>query len=227
MNKPIFNAKYLTFLSIGYVCSIICSLVLFTKQVQFGNYALNGGTISYPVTYFIAGLIAEIYGYSQSRKANWSATIWANLFALATSIIIRLPSPAGYENDTRHLLIVLGYDWRFAFSGTIAFIISSFMMTYFISRWKVLLNGKYYFLRFVGSVVIAEFFDTIIVFSLALIGVMNFHQIAELIIIAYLFKVISSLLLAYPAAIISTLIKKAEGIDIFDYDINYNPFKIS
>lgn len=227
MDNKIFNSKYLTFLSIGYVCSIICSLVLFTKQVKIGHYALNGGTISYPVTYFIAGLIAEIYGYGQSRKANWSATIWSNLFALATSLIIRLPSPQGYSDDTHHLLVVLGYDWRFAFAGTIAFIVSSFMMTYFISRWKVLLNGRNYFLRFVGSVVIAEFFDTVIVFFIALIGIMSTQQILELIITAYLFKIISSLVLAYPAALIASIIKNSEGFDIFDYKVNYNPFKIS
>lgn len=227
MKNSILDSKYLTFLTMGYVASIICSLILFTKQVQIGDYALNGGTIAYPITYLIAALIVEIYGYKQSRKANWSATILANSFALMTSIIIRLPSPTGYADNTNNLLIVLGYDWRFAFAGSVAFIITSFMMAYLISRWKVLLKGKNYFLRFIGSVIIAEFFDTIIVFSIALIGVMSVNKIIELIIIAYLFKIISSFILAYPATILANAIKKAEGIDIFDEKIDYNPFKIS
>jgi len=43
----------------------------------------------------------------------------------------------------------------------------------------------------------------------------------------YLFKMLYALIAVWPAAMLVRALKKAEGVDIYDCGISYNPFRLS
>jgi len=43
----------------------------------------------------------------------------------------------------------------------------------------------------------------------------------------YLFKMLYALIAVWPAAMLVHVLKRAEGVDIYDRGINYNPFRLN
>jgi len=47
----------------------------------------------------------------------------------------------------------------------------------------------------------------------------------ELILSAYIIKLLVTPIAAIPATLLAALLKKFEGADVYDYAVDYNPFK--
>ena len=110
-------------------------------------------------------------------------------------------------------------------SSFIAFIISSLINIYAITRWKVLWQGKYFWLRSLGSSTIAEALYSFIAILMMEIGSIPLASIWKVIVISYFIKVSYSILFAWPGNLIVNYIKSTTKIDVYDYPANYNPFK--
>jgi len=52
-------------------------------------------------------------------------------------------------------------------------------------------------------------------------------KIMFLMIDGYLFKMLYALIAVWPAAMLVHVLKRAEGVDIYDRGINYNPFRLN
>lgn len=60
---------------------------------------------------------------------------------------------------------------------------------------------------------------------LALYGTLNIKEITILIAYAYTYKIIFAIIISGPANFLANLLKSKENIDIYDYNVSYNPFK--
>ena len=65
-----------------------------------------------------------------------------------------------------------------------------------------------------------------IFYPLAFIGSMPFRTILSIIVTQVTVKTLYEVIILPVTALISRKLKEKEGIDTFDYDIKYNPFKI-
>jgi len=66
----------------------------------------------------------------------------------------------------------------------------------------------------------------VIFYPLAFIGSMPFKTILSIIVTQVTVKTLYEVIILPVTAMISRKLKAKEGIDTFDYDIKYNPFKI-
>jgi queuosine precursor transporter len=94
-----------------------------------------------------------------------------------------------------------------------------------MSKMKILTKGKHLWTRTIGSTVVGQFVDTLLVMTIIFAGSQTFTTIWKLILGGYFAKV------AYEAVatpltywVVNTL-KRAEGIEIFDEGVDFNPFK--
>ena len=65
-----------------------------------------------------------------------------------------------------------------------------------------------------------------IFYPLAFIGAMPFKTILSIIVTQVTVKTLYEVVILPVTALISRKLKEKEGIDTFDYDIKYNPFKL-
>ena len=87
--------------------------------------------------------------------------------------------------------------------------------------------GRYFWLRSLCSTAIGEATFSVIGGTLAYAGVLPWSKIVFLMLDGYLFKMLYALIAVWPAAMLVGLLKKAEGVDIYDRGISYNPFKLN
>jgi len=65
-----------------------------------------------------------------------------------------------------------------------------------------------------------------IALSMEFISVVPWHTLLKLIIVSFMIKLVINPIFAIPSSIIAAILKRIEQIDIYDHDIEFNPFKI-
>jgi hypothetical protein len=89
---------------------------------------------------------------------------------------------------------------------------------------KIWTSGRHLWTRTVGSTVVGQAVDTFVLMIIAFSGSLNASLIANLIVSGYLGKVLYEVLATpFTYAIVNGL-KRAEGLDPFDYGTRFNPF---
>lgn len=138
--------------------------------------------------------------------------------------MINLKSPLFMHNqiEFNH---TLGNMLRFVISGIIANIVSNFLNVYLISKWKILMKGKHFWLRSVASTALSELMLNIITGTLAFAGTLTLGHVGNIILSGYLLEIFYAFIFVWPGWVLILYLKKKEHIDVYDYNTNYNPFR--
>ncbi|EKD92385.1 MAG: hypothetical protein ACD_29C00032G0004 [uncultured bacterium] len=140
--------------------------------------------------------------------------------------MLRLPYPPFWQNTAESYTIALKSTARAVIVGDIAILVGQFLNAYLITKWKILVRGRYFWLRSVGSSIVG---DTITV-SLAILGIfggrMSTDALLTTLIPELVIMVFFTALGAFPASIIAKILAKAENLNNFDIGVNFNPFKL-
>jgi queuosine precursor transporter len=229
MNKTVTSSqaqyKAFAFLSMLYIPVILSSNVLLYKIATIGPFTLTVGSFVTPFWFIITDVIAEVYGYKLARKLIWSGITCEFIFTFICVPLIHLPSPAFWHYQPAYDQ-VLGKLPRIMVGAILAVLVGSFLNTYLITKWKILIQGKYFWLRSMGSSGLGQliFTGTSITFDLA--GTLPYSTIIELIAVSFAIKLIVTPFATIPASIAVYYLKKLENIDIYDYNTDFNPFKL-
>lgn len=216
--------KYTMFLAVFYFVGWAATYPMVYKMVFINGVLETGAIFLFPLSYAIADIITEVYGYRLARQITWIGLICGFIYAAALYFVTAMPS-ATFWHDNGSYQVVFGKILRAYFSLTLASIVGNFINIYIISKWKIYLEGKHFWLRSLISTCIAELSFTLIGGTLAYAGVQPWSKIIFLMLDGYLFKVLYALIAVWPAFLVATLLKRAEGTDVYDYDISYNPLK--
>lgn len=218
--------KWLLLLAMIYLTGWTTSYLMVYKMVQVAGILETGAIFLFPLSYAIADIISEVYGYKSARQVVWFSLIVGLLFCSALEIVAQLPA-ANFWHKQNDYLTVFSPILRAYISLTIASLIGNFANIYLISKWKLLMHGKHFWIRSLISTGIGEFFFTVIGGSLAYFGVQPAEKIFFLMLDGYLFKMLYASIAVWPATFIVFSLKKSEKVDIYDHGVNYNPFKLS
>ena len=89
---------------------------------------------------------------------------------------------------------------------------------------KVMTNGKYLWTRTVGSTVVGQLIDTVVVIVIIFAGKESIDTIIKLIIGGYFTKVLYEAAMTPVTYWVVNFLKRAEGVDVFDRHTDFNPF---
>lgn len=216
--------SYFNFLSMLFVTLMLGTYVLAYKMVAVGPFIESGGIFIFPLNYALTDITTEVYGFEKTKKLIKNGLLCCFLFAMIVPLIAILPSPKdwGYHESYKY---VLGNVFRFFFANTIGLIIGIVINSYLIAKWKIILNGKYFWIRSIASSSIGELITSIIADIVAFIGTTDFIGLFKLMLAIYAVKLTYALLLAWPNTLIVIHLKLKEGIKLFEQESwNFNPF---
>lgn len=220
------NTKYLILIVMAYFTATLAADVVAFKFVSYDHIVISGATIVFPLTYLFGDVITEVYGYNVARQVIWLSLIGELLFAVIIRLIILMPYPhfADYHQayDTAIAPMLM-----FVVGGVIGNIASSFLNVYLISKWKIVLSGRHFWLRSVVSTAISELIIIGVAVVIGFSSRLSFTQEFQVFGWAYLLEIIYAFIFVWPAVYVIRFLKKAEGLDSYDLGINYNPFKIT
>ena len=108
------------------------------------------------------------------------------------------------------------------------YLIGGFSNSAILSRLKVLMKGRFLWVRAMVSTLVGQLLDSLVFVSVAcLTGVFGWELFTTLVLTNYLFKVFVEAII-FPLTFLTALkLKKNEGIDTFDVGVRLNPFSRS
>jgi len=219
------NAKFILPLAMLYITLNITSDTVAFRFYNLGELAISASGLIYPLSFFITDSIAEVYGYVAARKVIWAGLVCELIFAILAELLIRLPLKSPITNQ-HAFIITLGPVLRFVFSCIIGDIAGIFLNIYCISKWKIILNGRFFWIRSIFSTSLGELFQTFISVFLAFSGYSNFATNLRIAATTYGLLVAYAVILVWPTWLFTATLKRKERIDVYDIKTNFNPFRL-
>jgi uncharacterized integral membrane protein (TIGR00697 family) len=217
-------SQYILILGMVNITISLAADVVAYKLVNLGPALLPGAPLIFPLTYIIGDIVAEVYGYTAAKRIIWITLVCELFFALAIKLIIHLPSPL-FWNQQHSYNEVIDPILRFVLAGILAVVFSSFINIYIISKWKILMKGRHFWLRSLGSSAIGGFILVLVTILVGFSGNIPWSKLVYMILSVYSIEVLYSLLGVWPASIITGFLKLEEQLDVYDTETNFNPFK--
>lgn len=207
------------------VAQKICAIGPFTiGGVTVGPFLLSGAQILFPITYIFGDIFVEVYGYGASRRAIWIGFFSAALLAVMALITTSLPAAPEWKNQEAFEK-VFGFVPRVLIASLVAYWCGEFANAFVMSKMKLLTKGKHLWTRTIGSTVVGQFVDTIVVIFVIFVGVYDLGTMLNLIFTGYFAKVIYEATATPLTYLVVNTLKRAEDVDVFDEGVNFNPFQ--
>lgn len=221
----IINLKFILPLALLYLTIYLAAASVSYKMVSLGKVLEPGPPFIFPLSYVIGDIIAEVYGYSVAKKIIWLTLAFEFLYAILITLVLKLPYPDFWTMQNAYDQ-VFGQLIRFVFAGFLAVVCSHFINIYVFSKWKILLNGKHFWLRSIGSSAIGGFVLIAIIMIFGYSGTVDARSAIVMFFSIYALELIYACITAWPAWLISGYLKIKEQLDVYDTNTNFNPFTI-
>jgi hypothetical protein len=200
------------------------SVLLDYKLISIHSFVASSATFIISITFFLSDVIAEVYGYQKAKQVVFSGVVGLVLFSSIGFFLQKLSTPPEYHRYAHAYDIILNLLFRAGISNAVAIMIGSVINVYYVSRWKVILRGRYFWLRSLGSSIVGEAIYTIFVVSLLNIGLVSPKQFIQILFISYSYKLIFDLFAIFPTCLLAQWLKKKENIEEYPLSKVMLPF---
>lgn len=216
---------------------IVSNIASSAKIVDWGfsifgfPFAFDAGTILFPISYIFGDVLTEVYGFKRSRRVIWTGFAMLALSAFVLWLVRIMPGEAtweGYAGQEAYDAILGGMtSGGIVVASLTAYLVGEFSNSTVLARMKVATQGRYLWLRTIGSTLVGQGVDTTIFILVATIaGVFPWELFGTLVVTNYVFKVgIEALMTPVTYQIVNRL-KKAENEDYYDTDTRFTPFAV-
>src|SRR5436190_8256922 len=212
-------------LSIFIVVLLVSNLVG-QKICSFGPFRISGAQLLFPITYIFGDVFTEVYGYRASRRAIWLGFFASGLMALMGMITVALPPAPDWPNQ-QAFATVFNFVPRLVIASLIAYWCGEFANSYVMAKMKILTQGRMLWTRTIGSTVVGQAVDTIVLMIIAFGGSVSWQLVVTLIVSGYLGKVLYEAAMTPVTYWVVGSLKRYEGVDTYDTDTEFSPFHIA
>ncbi len=217
--------KYLVWLIALFFTSYAATLILQNRVMAIGHLSVCAAIIAYPLSYTIADIITEVYGYNMSRQLIWSGILSWIIVASLIDISIHTPIPPFWIKYDEAYDFVMAPVFRGVMLGIVSVLIGQFINIYLLTKLKIKTKGKYFILRSIASTAVGDLITVVLALFGVFAGRMPTTNILGIVFYEYIFMFIYAIVMSIPAAMIAAHLKKLEGVDVYDFSTNFNPFK--
>ncbi len=223
-----------TFVAVLLISNIASSAKIIDWGVSVGGLplAFDAGTLLFPISYIFGDVLTEVYGYARGRRVIWTGFALAALMGLTFFAVARLPGEANWEATTGQAAYnaVLGgvSNGGILVASLAAYFAGEFSNSFVLAKLKVATQGRFLWVRTIGSTLVGEGVDSVIFVVIAsAFGVFPWAAALSIIVANYIFKVSIEVIFTPVTYRIINFLKRHEGVDYYDRDTDFNPFKLS
>ena len=213
--------RYLDRITGLFVAVLIISNIASVKIVTVGPFTFDGGTLLFPVAYIFGDVLTEVYGYRASRRVICTGFAALALMIVTLAVVDVLPP------GNSAFSAVLGQAPRIALGSLLAYWAGEFTNSFVLARLKVATGGRWLWMRTIGSTLVGEGVDTFVFVLVAFAGTLPNEVLVAILASNYIFKCgVEVVFTPVTYAVVSRL-KRAEGVDAFDRDTDFNPLLLN
>ncbi len=235
------NYRFFPLVASVFVTCLIVSNIMAVKLVSFGTLPVIGvltlpaAVIIFPLSYIFGDVLTEVYGYARARQVIW---IGFGCNALAVSAIWLgglLPAAPVWTAGTysspdaaqQAYEAILGFTPRLLLASLTAYLFGEFLNSFVLAKLKVVTHGKWLWLRTISSTLAGQLVDSGIFIAIAFTGILPLAAIVQLAAAQWLFKSLYEILATPLTYIAVHFLKRAEKLDHYDRQTNFNPLTVS
>jgi uncharacterized integral membrane protein (TIGR00697 family) len=218
--------RYYDFVMAAFVTVLLCAnLIGASKVASLWGFTFGAGVLFFPISYVFGDILTEVYGYARARKVVWagfSAMIFASFMSWA---VLAFPPAPGWPHQ-QAFETVFGGTPRIVFASLVAYFCGEFCNSYVLAKLKVRTEGRYLWLRTIGSTIVGEGVDSLIFYPLAFMGVWPNELVVKVMLGNYALKVIWEAVMTPFTYRIVSFLKRAEHEDYYDRNTDFTPFSL-
>jgi uncharacterized integral membrane protein (TIGR00697 family) len=224
--------RYYDFVMAAFVAILLLSNVIGAGKVAqivlpgIGPWPFGAGILFFPISYVIGDVLTEVYGFARARRVIWVGFAATLFMAFMAWVVVALPPAPSWTNQPAYEA-VFGQVPRIVFASTAAFWAGELVNAYVMARMKVWTGGRHLWTRTIGSTLVGQGVDSLIFYPLAFLGAPGWTPDLVLTVLAtqWALKVGWEVLLTPATYLIVGRLKRAEGVDVFDEDTDFSPFR--
>ncbi len=226
--------QYYDFMMAAFVAVLICSnLIGAAKLVQFNEWEIFGwpvgvfgaGILFFPLSYVLGDVLTEVYGYARARRVVWAGFAAVLFMAFMAWAVVAMPPAPGWGGQAAYEE-VFGLTWRIVLASVIAFWAGELSNAFVMARMKVWSAGKHLWQRTIGSTIVGQGVDSALFYPIAFLGYWTTSQVITVLVTNYFLKVLWEALLTPVTYKLVAMLKRAEGVDVYDSETKFTPFSI-
>jgi len=219
-----FSAYFVAVAAVFVTCLVVSNIIA-VKLISVGGFILPAAIAIFPIGYLLADVLTEVYGFRAARRVIWLG-FFCNLLAVAAIYIGgALPAAVFWPNQPAYDSI-LGATPRILCASFLAYLLGEFANTMIMSRLKVKMAGRHLWLRTIGSTLIGQGLDSAVFITIAFAGMMPTGVLLGAVVTQWLVKSAYEALATPLTYAMVSLLKRREGIDVYDRQLRLNPFAI-
>lgn len=219
------QCRYLDLLINIFVVVLLVSNLIAAKITQVGPLVFSAAQMLFPVTYIFGDVFTEVYGYAASRKAIWIGFLASLLLAVLGLFAVYLPPAPAFHNQEAFRTI-FGIVPRVIAASLVAYWAGEFANSFTLAKLKLVTNGRHLWTRTVGSTIVGQGVDTVLVMVLLFAGSQPPGLIVRLILSGYIFKVVYEVVATPLTYAVVNFLKRAECVDYYDRHTDFSPFHV-
>ncbi|MDQ2999764.1 MAG: queuosine precursor transporter [Fibrobacterota bacterium] len=218
----------------AFVTVLVCSnFIGAAKQATMtlpllGTVTFGAGVLFFPISYIFGDILTEVYGYARDRRV-----VWAGFGALAFAsgmawVVVNLPAADSewMHSYQGHLEGVFGNAWRIAAGSMIAFWAGSFANSFVLAKMKIRTNGRWLWMRTIGSTLVGEAVDSSLFYFIAFAGIWATGDVLKVAVAQYVLKTGWEIVMTPVTYRVVMALKRAENEDYFDRNTDFTPFSL-
>lgn len=179
-----------------------------------------GGILIFPFTFMLSDIITEVYSYRYARFLIWCVLAMLGIFTLTTYLSMQISTKLDYGYKE----VFLNYP-KLYLSISIATFVSFFVNNSMVSKLKTRWLGRFFWIRALLATAVGHALFSAIWVLMFHIGEVNTSYLLKMIASMYALKMSFEIFATPFANALSNYLKRKEGFDLYDININYNPFK--
>lgn len=172
-----------------FVTLYLVSNIMAVKVISFFDIIyFDAGTITFPFAYMLGDILTEIWGYHKAKKVIWMTFLCNIIMMIFTQVAVWLPSPDYLEGTAIAYDNVFTYVPRIVIASLTGFLLGELSNSWLMDKIKKRTEGRFLWLRTIGSSIAAHLLDTVPFVLIAFIGTMTTRDIIMMIVTQYFMK---------------------------------------
>jgi len=217
----------------AFVAVLLCSSLIGVHKVSsislpfYGEYIYGAGVLFFPISYLFNDIMTEVYGFARSRRAVWAGFGALAFASLMSYVVTALPAAPTMSSEHQSAVnFIFGQTARIALASLVAFWAGEFINSFVLAKLKVLTEGRFLWMRTIGSTFAGEAVDSVIFYPVAFLGTWSNELVVSVMIGNYFLKVLWEVVATPFTYAIVNFLKRAEREDFYDRDTDFNPFTL-
>jgi uncharacterized integral membrane protein (TIGR00697 family) len=222
--------RYFDFVMAAFVTILLLSNVLGAGKVAtvdlpvIGAWPFGAGILFFPVSYVLGDVLTEVYGYGRARRCIWAGFAALLFMAFMAFVVVALPPAASWHGQEAYEA-VFGQVPRIVFASIAAFWAGEFVNSFVLAKMKIWTAGRHLWMRTIGSTLVGQGVDSLIFYPLAFYGLWDNATLVTVLLTQWALKVGWEALLTPVTYAVVGFLKRREGVDVFDTDTDFTPFR--